>query len=157
MAIFSPCGKYRYVLSRYWDKDKGKILFIGLNPSIAGANSDDRTVSRLTQFCKLWGYGGFRIINVFALVATNRQMLGKVDDPIGPDNDRYFEKYKGYKKVIFMWGASEYIEQHEERINKIIEMFPRGKCFRKTKSGHPEHPLYIPYTCEPIKYRKKTG
>ncbi|HDR2355042.1 TPA: DUF1643 domain-containing protein [Enterobacter roggenkampii] len=37
-AIFSPCGKYRYSLSRVWDDSKPYTLFIGLNPSYADAD-----------------------------------------------------------------------------------------------------------------------
>ena len=34
-ALISDCGKYRYELHREWDKKKGKVLFIMLNPSTA--------------------------------------------------------------------------------------------------------------------------
>ena len=34
-ATISVCSKYRYELHREWDKDKGKVLFIMLNPSTA--------------------------------------------------------------------------------------------------------------------------
>ena len=34
-AIISDCSKYRYELHREWDKKKGKVLFIMLNPSTA--------------------------------------------------------------------------------------------------------------------------
>lgn len=35
-AHFSPCGAYRYWLSRVWDESRPKVVFIGLNPSTAG-------------------------------------------------------------------------------------------------------------------------
>ena len=34
-AIISKDEKYRYKLTRTWDEDKGKVLFIMLNPSTA--------------------------------------------------------------------------------------------------------------------------
>ena len=40
-AIISKSGLYRYELHREWDKDKGKVLFIMLNPSTACGVSDD--------------------------------------------------------------------------------------------------------------------
>ena len=42
-AIISNSGLYRYELHREWDKKKGKVLFIMLNPSTADANKDDLT------------------------------------------------------------------------------------------------------------------
>ncbi len=51
-AIFSPCGQYRYSLSRVWDESKPYALFIGLNPSYADAEKDDRTLSRCISFAK---------------------------------------------------------------------------------------------------------
>ena len=40
-AIISECGKYRYSLMREWNKNKGKVLFIMLNPSKADDKEDD--------------------------------------------------------------------------------------------------------------------
>ena len=45
-AVVSKCTKYRYSLSREWNKDKKKVLFIMLNPSKADDKIDDHTVKR---------------------------------------------------------------------------------------------------------------
>ena len=45
-AVISKCRKYRYSLSREWNKDKEKVLFIMLNPSKADDKIDDPTVKR---------------------------------------------------------------------------------------------------------------
>lgn len=42
-AIFSEDKIYRYVLIRIWDDYLPKIIFIGLNPSVADENSSDKT------------------------------------------------------------------------------------------------------------------
>lgn len=86
-AIFSPCGKYRYSLSRVWDESKPYTLFIGLNPSYADAENDDRTLSRCISFAKSWGYGGVYMTNLFAFVHTQRHEMMKAPDPIGIDDD----------------------------------------------------------------------
>lgn len=57
-AMFSKCRKYRYVLWRIWDDDKPRVMFIGLNPSIAGAIIDDPTIRKVIGFAKRWGFGG---------------------------------------------------------------------------------------------------
>jgi hypothetical protein len=54
-AQISPCGRYRYSLQRIWDRDKPTILFVGLNPSVADAESDDPTLKRCIAFATRCG------------------------------------------------------------------------------------------------------
>ena len=70
-AEISKCGKYRYMLMRIWDLDLPKVCFVGLNPSTADAKEDDPTIRQLIEFAKSWNYGGFVIVNLFAMRATN--------------------------------------------------------------------------------------
>ena len=44
--------KYRYSLVREWNKNKGKVLFIMLNPSTADDKEDDKTIIRCINFTK---------------------------------------------------------------------------------------------------------
>ena len=74
-AIISDCGKYRYELHREWDKDKGKVLFIMLNPSTANAIHDDLTTIRCINFAKKWGYGGLMIGNIYPFRAKRPKDL----------------------------------------------------------------------------------
>ena len=41
-AKFSVCRKYRYALWRNWDDSKPFAMIIGLNPSTADENENDR-------------------------------------------------------------------------------------------------------------------
>ena len=45
-AVISVFGQYRYSLSRIWDEDRSKVLFIMLNPATANAEEDDATTIR---------------------------------------------------------------------------------------------------------------
>ncbi|WP_417651456.1 DUF1643 domain-containing protein, partial [Acinetobacter baumannii] len=56
-AIISDCNKYRYSLWRIWDKEKPIFTFVGLNPSTADREQDDRTIRRCINFAKSWGGG----------------------------------------------------------------------------------------------------
>ena len=49
-AVISKCSKYRYSLSRQWNKEKDKVLFIMLNPSKADDKIDDPTDSILNNY-----------------------------------------------------------------------------------------------------------
>ena len=76
-AIISNCNKYRYELHREWDKDKGKVLFIMLNPSTADSYNDDLTTIRCMNFAKKWGYGGIMIGNIYPFRAKRPKHLRK--------------------------------------------------------------------------------
>ena len=76
-AIISDCNKYRYELHREWDKDKGKVLFIMLNPSTADSYNDDLTTIRCMNFAKKWGYGGIMIGNIYPFRAKRPKHLKK--------------------------------------------------------------------------------
>lgn len=56
-ALFLPDHRYRYVLTRAWTK-KPKVMWIGLNPSIADASIDDPTIRRCSGFARDWGMAG---------------------------------------------------------------------------------------------------
>ena len=45
-AVYSPCERYRYLLTRAWDAKGPKALFIMLNPSTATEVQNDPTVER---------------------------------------------------------------------------------------------------------------
>ena len=76
-AVISDCGEYRYELYREWDKDKGKVLFIMLNPSTADAHRNDLTTRRCMNFAKKWGYGGIMIGNIYPFRAKRPKDLRK--------------------------------------------------------------------------------
>lgn len=98
-AVISDCGQYRYLLSRDWESGLQRLVFIGLNPSTADAEIDDPTIRRLIGFSKAWGYGGFDIVNLFALRSKDPKMLCDHDDPIGPLNDTYLSSPRTQSQI----------------------------------------------------------
>ena len=76
-AIISDCNKYRYELHREWDKKKGKVLFIMLNPSTADGVEDDLTTRRCIKYAERWGYGGIMIGNIYPFRAKRPKDLKK--------------------------------------------------------------------------------
>ncbi len=89
-AVLSPCRTWRYRLWRSLDNGGDPWpVFVGLNPSTADENEDDRTIRRCRGFSKRWGYGGFYMLNLFALRATDPRELKVHEDPVGPENMDY--------------------------------------------------------------------
>ena len=64
VAVYSPCETYRYELTRTWDPDGGKVLFVMLNPSTATEVQNDPTVERCERRARALGFGGFRVCNI---------------------------------------------------------------------------------------------
>lgn len=148
-AIISPCGAYRYTLTRKWDKHRRRALFVGLNPSTADAEVDDATIRRLIGFSKDLGFGGFTIVNLFAFRSTDPKNLTKAVDAIGPENDRYLNlAFERHAVIIPMWGANGGLLDRDKQVIEILRNTPvnpirRVVCFGTTKAGHPKHPLYL--------------
>lgn len=152
-AVFSPCGKYRYVLRRIWD-EQPPVVFIGLNPSVADAEKDDPTIRRCVGFARDWGYGGLVMLNLFALRSTNPDELYDVGiDPVGPENDDYILTYA--HDTIAAWGThGSLLNRGEEVLWKLQLLGRKVLCLGKTAGGSPRHPLYLKKTTARVSIEK---
>lgn len=155
-ATISNCGKYRYVLRRWWNYDLPTVCFVMLNPSTADANDDDPTIRKCIGFARLWGCGGFDVVNLFAYRATDPAVLKSLplDAAVGAFNDHHIiECARRCSMLVAAWGA--HAELHG-RGRGVVEMLQSagvaGKCLDITKHGHPRHPLYVSYTTMLIPY-----
>lgn len=141
-AEFSPCGKYRYKLWRIWDEELPKVMCIGLNPSNANASKNDPTISNLIKMLTILGYGGFYMMNLFAWISSKPEALLTCADPQGENETKLSEVEALCADVIVCWGN---FKQAENRIKEVLPRYPNAKCFGKTKSGKPLHPLAMMY------------
>lgn len=151
-------GKYRYWLTRVWDDQLPRMMWILLNPSIADNRTDDPTVKKCMGFAKGLGYGSIEIVNLFAYIATEpKELLDIINNnkkiegckeltgkkaAIGPYNDQHIKTAAQRAEVIILgWGnnASPF-----KRCKDVIELLPDKelKCIEINRSGQPKHPLY---------------
>lgn len=152
-ALFSDCGKYRFVLWRTWDDNKPKIMFIGLNPSTANEETDDPTIRRVKNFSHSWGFGGLYMLNLFTFVSSNPEDL-KICSKPDFLADWYLKVYQDQvEKIIFAWGSFPEASQRAER---VIQMFPQGYALVINKDGSPRHPLYVKGDVKPQLYKNAT-
>lgn len=148
-AHFSEDRKYRYALWRIWDDSKPLAMFIGLNPSTANENAADPTIRRVSDMVEKWGYGGFYMMNLFAIVSPYPKVLKTDPDPLG-DNDGWIEKVAPKcQLVVFAWGN---FKEAEERAKAVKRMFPNAHALHINKNGSPKHPLYCRKDTKPIEY-----
>lgn len=149
-AEISACDLYRYGLTRVWHPERASITWCMLNPSTADAKTDDPTIRKCIGFARRWGYGGIRVINLFALRATDPKELLRVRDPVGPAN---IDVLRGPldAPVIVGWGSRIPQKPFADRMARIVRMRARVEadmwyCLGRTKYGEPRHPLMLPYT-----------
>jgi len=150
-ALYSDCGCYRYALTRIWQPEGGKALFVMLNPSTATELQNDPTVERCERRARALGFGAFRVCNIFAWRDTDPRKMRAAADPIGPANDAaILEGCRWADRIICGWGT------HGEHLNRgpQIETLMRATGLPLhhlglTKAGHPRHPLYIGYAVQP--------
>ncbi len=154
LAIYSDCEKYRYALTRIWQPEGRKVLFVMLNPSTATEMQNDPTVERCERRSRALGYGAFRVCNIFAWRATDPRNMRAQEDPVGPQNDQVIaEGCDWADDIVCAWGTHG---AHRDR-GPEVETLMRATGLPLahlglSKAGHPKHPLYIGYAVQPVRW-----
>jgi hypothetical protein len=156
VAVFSPCGLYRWWLGRLWDPARPWLLFIGLNPSSADGQRDDPTLRRLVGLARGWGYGSLTVVNLFARVASRPVVLRRCDDPVGAANDLWIRHWalgdgaKGLPQRIWLgWGNGGTWRGRDREVLRLLAETSAPLAGQTplamiglTQAGQPRHPLY---------------
>jgi hypothetical protein len=141
-AIISPCGLYRYGLTRKWG-DGPRVCFVMVNPSTADAEQDDPTIRRCIGFAQREGGGSLEVVNLFALRATDPKALRKHPDPIGPGNNAALRTaFDRAGRIIAAWGAHGRLHARDVTVARMLG--DKAMCLGVTARGDPRHPLYLP-------------
>lgn len=145
-AVFSSCGKFRYLLVREWSTVYPWVTFVMLNPSTADASKDDATIRKCIAFAKHWGFGGIKVVNLFAFRATKPADLKRAGYPVGPTNvPTLAAVFAEHANIICAWGANGRGHPQAATVLGMIRgAGRRPEAIRTLKDGVPEHPLYIP-------------
>ena len=159
-AHFSNDGRYRYDLTRMWDRTLPYAVCIGLNPSKAGVKTNDATIRRLLGFANRWGCGGIVMLNLFAWVETHAHQLADAADPVGLENDLALDLWlrpsllqpHEIRYVVAMWGAcpsAKIRAVYDQRVADVLAVVAKNRdvwSFGKNIDGSPKHPVRLAYT-----------
>ncbi|SFB01567.1 hypothetical protein SAMN05421688_2394 [Poseidonocella pacifica] len=150
-AIYSPCERYRYSLTRIWDERERRALFVMLNPSTATEIQNDPTVERCERRARALGFGSFTVTNIFAWRDTDPQAMRRAEDPVGPRNDDAIRAAAmEADQIIAAWGThGVHLGRGPAVANLLRETGRPLHHLGLTKDGHPRHPLYIGYHVQP--------
>jgi hypothetical protein len=146
---------YRDELSEIWNPDLPLVMFLMMNPSVAGVAHSDPTLIRTGTFARSWGYGGQLIGNMHAYRATDCRRLMDVSDPVGPNNDAAILAMAARSDlVVLAYGQPP--KPLRPRADRVIRMLADGGVrltyLRLSQDGTPQHPLYLPGSLRPVNY-----
>lgn len=150
-AVISNCGQYRYRLERQCE-GPFSTLIVMVNPSTADATQDDATIRKLIGFGRRNRWGRIIVGNLFAYRATDVRELGKVANPIGPENDDHLiQMLAECDQVICAWGPiTKQPKAWRNRYQNVLTLIDGAgldpyQIGQPAKCGHPKHPLMLPY------------
>lgn len=149
-AKFSPCGKFRYRLTRALGPNVRIANLLMLNPSTADAERNDPTTTRCMGFAEDWGCGELVLSNLFAYRATQPIDLLAAADPVGPKNADYIigaacRAHESGGVVVAAWGTNGAYRDQDRYVMSLLTQtlgIPM-KCLGVTAEGFPRHPLYL--------------
>ena len=155
-AVYSPCERYRYLLTRTWDPSGPRALFVMLNPSTATEVQNDPTVERCERRARTLGFGAFRVTNIFAFRATDPRDMRAAADPVGPGNDAAIREsaedwIRGPgDRIVCAWGTHGAHLGRGPAVEALLRASGRPLWhLGLSQAGHPKHPLYIGYAVAP--------
>lgn len=155
VAVYSPCERYRYLLTRTWAPGP-KALFVMLNPSTATEFQNDPTVERCERRARALGYGSFRVTNIFAWRDTDPRAMRAATDPVGAGNDAAISESADWADLILCaWGTHGAFLDRGRAVAALLRT--QGVALHHlglTRDGHPKHPLYIGYDQQPQLWQK---
>jgi hypothetical protein len=106
-CIFDPTHTSRYVWSYELSDPTRRLMFSGLNPSKADEHRFDNTVKKWIAWTRAWGFGALGVVNAYAHRSTDPKKLREVEDPVGPENDRYVLEIAARATLrVVGWGGS---------------------------------------------------
>jgi hypothetical protein len=160
-AQISEDGRYRYVLTRWWDIGAPPACFIMLNPSTADGTRDDPTIRKCMGFARRWGKGGIIVVNLFAFRSTSPLALKKAEEAEGPRNEFWVKTAADFTArqkggiIVAAWGVhGAWRDQNHRAMTWLDDTAALGKvhALRTTISGMPWHPLMAAYCNKPEPY-----
>ena len=148
---FNAARTHRYTLFRHWGDPEDYIAFVGMNPSGADEAALDRTVAKCERLARKWHwqgrpFGAFYMLNAFGLRATKSAELYEVDDPVGPENDRWIREVAAAARlVVVAWGKPGATLGRGGLVTALLRVAcdpGNVRCFALNLDGTPAHPLY---------------
>lgn len=149
-ADISPCGKYRYRLTRRWGAGVPSFYIGMANASTAGEVYNDQTIEACIRMAKREGLNALDVVNLFAFRSPYPSVIKKLDywTAVGPRNDEVLQQFiadasRDCMPIVCAWGVNGTLHGRDKIVIEVLR--GRGAWLMApgiTKAGHPRHPLY---------------
>lgn len=144
----SPCGVYRYRLTRHLGGDSVPLVFVMLNPSDADSQIDDPTWRRCIGFGRRLDSESVTAINLYPFRTPYPEKLRDAwndgVDIIGPRGDQPLDALAG--TIVCAWGPPKW-PFVRDRARAVAALLTRREytlwCLGTSKDGSPRHPLML--------------
>jgi len=138
----SQCKSYRYSLEVRWGKSGHIIAVVGLNPSTASWELDDKTIRQ----CIDWARGedgcvGLRMLNAFPFRHKKPKYMKDAEDPFGGQTPDRVVEMCGHGRVVAAWGNdAKHLGRGVALAAAFSEAAVQLECWDVNVTGMPEHP-----------------
>ncbi len=169
-ATISPCGRYRYTLTRLIKPDDGeprkRLLYVMANPSTADALIPDNTIRRLIGFTRGFKvFSSFEVVNPFAFRTKSPVVLMRAmvdgQDVVGPENDAHIAAAAARAYLVICgWGGALRTKHPavRKRIAEVLDILHQHHkklyCLQTNQDGQPSHPLMLEGDLAPRLWRE---
>ena len=143
--------EYRYILGT---RGSRPLICIGINPSTARPGDLDNTLKSVERIALRNGFDSFIMFNVYAQRATDPNAMDTdFNEPLHRENMAAWrwalQRSDGRPAVWAAWGTL--IEKRPYLRRALLDMIAIGEeagaewvtFGRRSKKGHPHHPLYL--------------
>ena len=159
-ATFSECQRYRYRLSEVWDNTLPLVMFVMMNPSVAGIAHADPTLIRTGRCARAWGYGGQLVGNIHTYRLTDSRLLADAKEPVGPENDAaLLDMARDADIVVLAYGLPP--EPMRARAAAVVDMLKSAGSelmyLALTTDGTPKHPGRLASSLVPLDFRPSSS
>lgn len=149
-AAVSPCGRFRWWLTRRWDPALPLLGFALINPSTADAQRDDNTACKTVFYARRDGFGGVYIGNVSPYRATDPTVLRRAmaaGEDVGTEHPEQLEALDALArcpKVVCGWGPKPWLRAAAHALVARLRAADANLCaLHMTADGSPGHPLFL--------------
>ena len=141
--------EYRYILGT---RGENPLICIGINPSTAQPGDLDNTLKSVERIALGNGYDSFTMFNVYPQRATDPNDMDKTPDRALCDENLLWLRAVLAETEPTMWAAwGTLIEKRDYLPGLMREMvaltrerdIPWVTFGKRSKKGHPHHPLYL--------------
>ena len=141
--------EYRYILGT---RGANPLICIGINPSTAQPGDLDNTLKSVERIALGNGYDSFTMFNVYPQRATDPNDMDRVPDRALCDENLRWLRAVLAETEPTMWAAwGTLIEKRDYLPGLMREMvaltrerdIPWVTFGKRSKKGHPHHPLYL--------------